>query len=265
MKKILIPTDFSPAARYALDYAEWFSLTYPASLVALHVISDQMTDPEKLEENQRQLKKFTTNYPHQDDEQLLAVGSIKHLIRKGKIVDQIVKTAVEEGVDMIILGTRAKHHIWEYFIGSVATDLVQHSPVPVMVIPEGSDFEPIEEIAFATKIDLKEETAFAWLQNFSKEIKASISQVYVNVFPSDFNDKKEEEWKTYRGDEKINTVTMVREKTVSNGLQYYLQEHPAQILALYLPNRNVLRRFLRGNFTRQIVYNTKVPILLFRE
>lgn len=147
MKRILIPTDFSPAAQYGLDYALWLSQYYPTSLITLNVIPALSTELEKEEVNRKQLKRFSTSYPDLANEALLERGAIKTLIKKGKIVDEIVKTSVEEKVDLIIIGTKAKHPIWEQLFGSVSTKLVDRTRVPILVIPEGTDFKPIQHIA----------------------------------------------------------------------------------------------------------------------
>ena len=260
MKKILIPTDFSAPARYALDYAAWFSLSFPAELLAVNVIQPG----NGAGQNEKQLKKFTTHYPNQDHEALLSMKGIKSIVKKGRIIDQIIETAIAEEVDLILLGTRAKHNLCEYFMGSISTGLVEKSPVPVLVIPEGSAFEPIEEIAFANKIDLAGQKAFQWLENWSLRLDARINQVFINLFPTDISEEKEANWPLVEADGHVTSVTMVRDKSVSNGLQYYLEAHPAQILAIYLPQRSVLEKWLKGNFTRQMIYNTQIPLLLFR-
>ena len=147
MKKILIPTDFSPAASYGLDYALWLNKFYPASLITLNVIPPNEKGVDQEELHREQLRRFTTMYPDQANESMLERGAIRMLIKKGKIVEEIVKTSVEEKVDLIIIGSKAKHPLWEQLFGSVSTKLIDRTKVPILIIPEGTVFAPIEHIA----------------------------------------------------------------------------------------------------------------------
>ncbi|GBD95882.1 MAG TPA: universal stress protein [Nitrospirae bacterium] len=63
------------------------------------------------------------------------ITGVKSVIKAGHPADEILKTADEEGVDMIIIGSRGKRtsHV---FMGSVSREVVNRSEVPVFVIKE---------------------------------------------------------------------------------------------------------------------------------
>ena len=63
------------------------------------------------------------------------VSGVKSVIKTGHPADEILKTADEEGIDMIIIGSRGKRtsHI---FMGSVSREVVNRSEVPVLVIKD---------------------------------------------------------------------------------------------------------------------------------
>ncbi len=58
---------------------------------------------------------------------------IKPVIKAGHPADEILKTADEEGVDMIIVGSRGKRtsHV---FMGSVSREVVNRCEIPVLVV-----------------------------------------------------------------------------------------------------------------------------------
>ena len=60
-------------------------------------------------------------------------SGIKSVIKSGHPADEILKTADEEGVDMIIVGSRGARtsHV---FMGSVSREIVNRSKIPVLVV-----------------------------------------------------------------------------------------------------------------------------------
>lgn len=53
----------------------------------------------------------------------------------GDIQSTVINVAVKWGADMIIAGTHGRTGLSKLFSGSVAESIIQHSPVPVCVVP----------------------------------------------------------------------------------------------------------------------------------
>lgn len=179
MKKILVPIDFSPAARFGFEYAEWLSLPFSSQLIAVHVAPQPsyegiVSEPfitrykkEKREAIKKHLKSFTTAYPNYDDEALTAIKNIHCQTKFGGVIEEIVKISEEETVDLIVLGTRKKHSILDHLFGSVSTKLITKSKIPILIVPEGISFHNIKKIAFATAITGTEKPVFQYLDRLS--------------------------------------------------------------------------------------------------
>jgi len=60
-------------------------------------------------------------------------SGIKPVIRKGHPAEEILKTAEEEGVDMIMIGSRGARTS-QLFMGSVSREVVNHARTPVLVV-----------------------------------------------------------------------------------------------------------------------------------
>lgn len=61
------------------------------------------------------------------------IQGVKTIIKKGHPAEEILKTAKEEAVDMIILGSRGKRTT-HLFMGSVSREIANNSEVPVMLV-----------------------------------------------------------------------------------------------------------------------------------
>ncbi len=64
------------------------------------------------------------------------VTGVKTVVREGHPAEEILATAKEEGVDMIIIGARGKRtsHL---FMGSVSREVTNSAEVPVLVVKGG--------------------------------------------------------------------------------------------------------------------------------
>ena len=63
----------------------------------------------------------------------------KILVPVGYPVEEILKTADDEGCDMIVLGTHGKGFLRQTFLGSVAGSVLARARKPVFVIPLPSE------------------------------------------------------------------------------------------------------------------------------
>ncbi len=61
------------------------------------------------------------------------ISGIKTVIKTGHPADEILNTAKEEKVDMIIVGSRGKR-VSHVFTGSVSREVVNRAEIPVLVV-----------------------------------------------------------------------------------------------------------------------------------
>lgn len=274
MRKILIPIDFSAAAKYGFEYAEWLSLSSLSEMVAVHVADlptydetlsmgpIQQIAKQKEEDIAKHLKRFTTPYPDHDQEALTRIKNLRCEIRFGAVVDQILNFSEAEQIDLIVIGTCKKHSLWDHLFGSVTTQLLARSPIPVLVVPEGCAFKPIEKIAFANAITGEETPALVYLQDLARQWKAQIEQVYVNTMPYDFLHNKEEVWELPNpklGKQKVN---MVREANLEEGLDFFTAKEKIDLIAMMAPQRDRLKSIWRRYQRKAVAYHTDLPLLV---
>lgn len=138
-KRILFPVDLSPSASHVADYVTMMADCFQAEVhlvYAAHVtqyyasveIPETYTvnfEAELVERAKGQLGHFM--------ETRFKGRTVKAKILTGRPGDEIIKYAVDEKVDLIVMG----HHstgIERVIFGSVAGHVVKYSPVPVLVV-----------------------------------------------------------------------------------------------------------------------------------
>jgi nucleotide-binding universal stress UspA family protein len=143
LRKILLPTDFSGCANYALPYAASIARATGARVVCLHVVEPVvpaigytgLADPmpgadisEQLEDSaERELPRLT------DCEELNGL-EVEEVIVHGDAAAEIVRVAGERDVDLIVISSHGRTGLGRMIFGSTAEAVVRHAGCPVLVV-----------------------------------------------------------------------------------------------------------------------------------
>jgi nucleotide-binding universal stress UspA family protein len=133
---ILFPTDFSDSAARAFEWVAMMVESGCKQVTLLHVqdrskivpqIMDRLsefnqTDQERLEKHKEILMEK-------------GASEVSILVPYGAPVKEILKTAGQKGVSLIVMGSQGRGFIDEIFLGSVANHVTRQAPVPVILTP----------------------------------------------------------------------------------------------------------------------------------
>jgi len=142
IKTILVPVDFSSCSREGLRYAIAFANEFGAQIILLHatylgyVYSSEGTaiyDIPGLQKAARQ----TAERKMRDLVRSLDFGAVKFetAFTEGSPVTDICAFAKDHDVDLIITSTHGFTGFTHVLIGSIAEQVVRHSPCSVLVVP----------------------------------------------------------------------------------------------------------------------------------
>ena len=152
LKRILLPTDFSGCANYALPYAAAIARAVGATIICVHVVEpivpavgySGLAEPmpiadmsEQLEDSaERELPQFAEC----DDFHGLR---IEEVIVHGDAAAEIVRVASEQNVDLIVVSSHGRTGLGRIIFGSTAEAVVRHASCPVLVVkPPPQEEEP---------------------------------------------------------------------------------------------------------------------------
>lgn len=140
IKKILLPTDLSPASISAFKYAKSLAEKYGASIYILHVLENipvlaihalDLT-LERIEKNMTENAKIQLEKIVKEN--LKTKNKVQIFIRKGVVDDEIVKFADEKKIDLIVMGTHGRTGIEYTLLGSIAEKIVRKAKCPVLTV-----------------------------------------------------------------------------------------------------------------------------------
>ncbi len=143
IKKILVPIDFSDYSKSSLKYAINYAKHFNASLILVYVIEPVIYPPDfsmgqiaiptlGLEMDKRakdELDKLA-------EKEIPSGVSVKKVIKTGKPFVEIIETAAEENVDLIIIATHGHSGVEHILFGSTAEKVVRKAPCPVLTLRE---------------------------------------------------------------------------------------------------------------------------------
>lgn len=154
-RHVLVATDFSEPSRRALRDALALSTENHAQLSVIHVLHPERThaaleNPPELDleriEAEKQFRKLLN--------ELKPEQKITTCLKHGNVTLQVLSLIEEEGIDLLVLGTRARGGLTKVALGSVAEELLRLAPCPVMTIGPQADFATattgFHRILFAT-------------------------------------------------------------------------------------------------------------------
>lgn len=271
MKKILVATDFSDAAKNAALYAAALAQEFNASLHLLHVFLEPAPAIDvpvvwaDTVENTRKEKTALMKAEAAALEAALPVQVTTDVVM-GFTGDSIADEADKAGADLVVVGMKGGKH--SRFLGSNAITSIRKVRRPVLIVPDGVRFTPIRRIVFST--DFNESVNYGAvdpLVQIARKFGARIDLVHVQ--------KEAQEMATSeiagklgleRGLEGIeHQFSTLVSDDVEEGIQSFTQNNPTDMLVMVAHRHSLLNRWLGTSHTKLMSYQTTVPLLVLHD
>ncbi|PJA95424.1 MAG: universal stress protein [Ignavibacteriales bacterium CG_4_9_14_3_um_filter_34_10] len=143
IKKILVPIDFSDYSKNALRYAVEFAEIFKAKIFLVYVI-EPMIYPTDFSIGQVAIPAVENDLSARAEDELNNLvkteisGRIESqiIIKSGKPFIEIIETATELDIDLIIIATHGHTGVEHLLFGSTAEKVVRKAPCPVLTLRE---------------------------------------------------------------------------------------------------------------------------------
>lgn len=224
------------------------------------LLEGSMLMPAYLEETRRAvLEKFEKEINAFAGADAEGIVEKKTLHYSDTVASGIVSVATDCHSDLIVMSMKRRHTVVEQLLGSITADTIALSPVPVLVIPEGSQYRPVKKIAYATNFEAGEAVAFAKLKAWKERFGAEVEIVHVTAGrPMDRERRKAAEG--FLSSE-FGEVVVIH-PSVADGLEAYLQGSKADLLAFFKPQRSFWKNLLHSSESKDILRKANLPILV---
>lgn len=271
MTTILVPTDFSPTAENAANYAAFLCKDLGAKLMLLHVymlpvpvseIPYVMVSADEMQQaSENALKKEATRI-------FDSLGiEVEWLVRLGLASDEIRDVEKEKNIDLVVMGMNGGGE-FDKLMGSTTIAVIRKCYKPVLVIPEAARYQRIKLIAYATDFnDLVNTSCFVPLKNFIETYGAELVVVNVQKTGKDLPAEQ------VPGKEKLeqmlnnakHSYTIIEDHSIEHGLKQFIEAHSPEILTMVAHKNNMIERLFGTHHTKEMIYHTHIPILVLQD
>jgi nucleotide-binding universal stress UspA family protein len=154
VRRILLPTDFSGCANYALPYAAAIARAVDATVICVNVVepivpavgytgmAEAMPIAEMSEQMEDSAERELPDVMSCED---LRGLKVEEVIGHGDAAAEIVRVADEQKVDLIVISSHGRTGLGRIIFGSTAEAVVRHARCPVLVVKPPPDEEEEEE------------------------------------------------------------------------------------------------------------------------
>lgn len=275
MKTIVVPTDFSPNATKALDFAVQIAKQASAKLIIIHAcILLDIVFKDHIEREEEYNRKITDEATTSLNLLEKSIAEAEHLavetqLYKGPVEETILVAADEYQADLIVMGTLGNSGIKEKIFGSKTSAIIGKTKVPVLAVPLLSEWNipttillavnDFEQDPIITKLVFELAGLFGAtvrLISFTEETVSTSVFRQRGMDVLSFQNKLEN---TYKGIT-IKTTHLDGHK-FRQTLDAYITEKNIDIVAMVTHKRNFLENILNRSMTRKISYYTRIPLL----
>lgn len=285
--RILVPTDFSPASNRALSLAKRMAVHFDAEIHLLHVrvlLDDPTVDSEILDEVERIL---TSSEPAAQIA-LERAGrngrtSLRSHIERGMAAAPVIIEAVtEHDCDLVIMGTHGRRGLNRVLTGSVAQEVVHHSPVPVLTTRADKGPASLPHKILAA-VDFSETSleAVDWAANLAESLNGEVTLLHVFepiVYPEffvldspiedreDIKDHCLDSLSAIATERLANTPSTVAVITgpVAQKISSYAHDNEYDLVVLATNGLSGLSHAILGSVAERVVRLSTVPVLTVR-
>lgn len=287
MKTILVPTDFSETANYALEVAVQLVKKYNAKLVLLHMLEI----PEHLLPKEQLSNDVASNQNTEQDDiptavfyMLLAKKRFKEIaelpfmngveyqeeVQNHSNFNNIGVSAHKYDADLIVMGSHGTSGINGFFVGSNTEKVVRTSDIPVLVIKNKNQNFEVKNFVFATNWETENKQPFIDAYKLCQKFGAKMHLLYVNTSGSDFltsteiNDRFQTLLKeTNTSPESISTHSY-NDKNVEEGILRFSTENNADLIGIPTHGRRGLAHFFNRSIGEDVANHAEIPVITFK-
>jgi len=261
MKTILVPLGNSKKAVCTLQYAVDFACKTKAKIYVIQVYGvtkvagalkkiDKILEEDSKEELNNILSKIDTK-------------NIEIISRpvKGKITDTISRIAKQLNVDLIIASAKNSGADSSIYLGPVTGNIVKHTDLPMLIIPKGYKFIPINNILIGLRSGiLRRSHVLDPLNSLLQTFKAKVSLLHV-ITPhnTDADNKLDPDFKAI-----ANKVIISENATVFQGVLEHLIEVKPDVICVIRRKRGFFNRLWEQNSIKKIDFESRVPLLVLK-
>ncbi|WP_046755176.1 universal stress protein [Kordia jejudonensis] len=272
MKKILLPTDFSEQAEYALKVAASLAKQNDAEIYLMHMLElpshflsgdTNLNVPEQL----LFMKIANERFEKTMEKEYMKDITVHVTVESQKAFDGITEAIIQHDIDLVVMGSSGASGLKEMFIGSNTEKVVRTADAPVLVIKNDMDHFKVDSFVFASDFSEDQKLVFEQALDFANSFNSKLYLLYVNT-PSRFvsTAKAEQKMNNFIADFEIPNFEkhIYNDDTIEHGILNFAKSIDADLIGMSTHGRQGLAHFFNGSISEDLVNHAMRPVITFK-
>lgn len=267
---ILFPTDFSETSEKALPFALELARRNKASLTLLHSIEEPYDFAPMLEDIRKHINRKVDSLFEEQLDKIAENDAYRDLdietrIQNGRISLAIFEEAEQGKADLIVMGTTGASGVERILFGSNASEIILHSKIPVLAVPQNCSFNGIDHITFLTDYNDGDLKALQQTAELAKLFDAEISVLHIadnRNLKTEIMHRGFKEIASKQVDYKAIEYELVIQNNFIAGVADFLESKTTSLMVMVRYQKPFFSKMLEKNHSKELGFYTKVPLLV---
>lgn len=178
----------------------------------------------------------------------------------------ILQEVEAEPASLIVMGTKGATAARKLLFGSLTTEIILHSSVPVLAIPEGTRYADFNQVVFATDYSREDLEKVHQAIEFARFFDAQLRVVHVASHESMETDIRflgfQELVMSEHPDEEIQ-FDLKYERNFFSGIADYIRVNDVDLLMMVRYKKSFWESLTTRNYSKELGFYTTIPLLVF--
>lgn len=269
MKTIIAATDFSPSGNQAAHFAGHLARDQKADLILLHVYQYWATDPARTDDLLRsevdvreRSEKALQRLADQLGELLSSAVPIRCITREGSVKATIRDVTQRERADLLVMSTVGTTPGSAQIMGSVASEMVAETVVPLLLIPPGIQYAGLKNMVLSINLAASPNAvAFDTALRFARSFGSVINVLCISDRPDDAATRHQAEHIRQLLHQHPHTLTIRAGEEIYDTLLAFAHDNRGDLIMMLPQTRNWLEKLFSEGETQHMARNADIPLL----
>ncbi|WP_461052902.1 universal stress protein [Spirosoma arcticum] len=269
MKTIVLATDFSPNANRVARFAGQLAVDQKAQLILLHAYHVWPDNPAKtgdfalsVEATRESSLTALQQLANELRETLGATVPIRCIAQEGHTMNAIRAITRDEQADLLIMSTVGTAPQSAQLMGSIATEMVAETEVPLLLIPPGITYAGVKNVVLgidlaATPNAVVLDTALSFARSFGSVINV----LCISDNPDDASTRHQAEHIRHLLNPQPHTLTIQTGDEIYDTLLAFAHANKADLIMMLPQMRNWFQKLISEGETGRMARLTDIPLL----
>jgi nucleotide-binding universal stress UspA family protein len=283
IKTVLVPIDFSPPSRLALNQGIAFARKFHARLTLLNVVE---TPPAFTYTWPADYAKVETQHRDQAWRMLSALVApedqddldLQIMVKAGNVEEEISSTILETKADAVVMGTHGRGLFARTFIGSVTQHMLRKVPVPILTVCRVTRPLTFERMLYATDLSEASNQGFRSVLELASITRSTVAVLHAVHAPTLASveagmagvDKRRllddarvglNALEADASRQKIKIEALLLEGNPAEAILKAAEEDCADLIVMTVSKKGLIERALLGSTAERIIREAHLPVL----